>query len=55
MWARWDGRTVHIFNHRLKQIALHARHEPGPFAHMGTKVSGSWFPCAEHVLPCGNA
>jgi transposase len=32
VWARWDGRTVRIFNHRLEQIALHARHEPGRFS-----------------------
>jgi transposase len=32
VWARWDGRTVRIFNHRFEQIALHARHEPGRFS-----------------------
>lgn len=32
VWARWDGRTVRIFNHRFEQIAFHARHEPGRFS-----------------------
>jgi transposase len=32
VWARWDGRTVRIFNQRFEQIALHVRHEPGRFS-----------------------
>lgn len=32
VWARWDSRTVRIFNHRHEQIALHARREAGRFA-----------------------
>jgi hypothetical protein len=32
VWARWDGRTVRLFNHRFEQIALHARREPGRFS-----------------------
>jgi transposase len=32
VWARWDGRTVRIFNHRFEQIAFHAKHEPGRFS-----------------------
>jgi hypothetical protein len=32
VWARWDGRTVRIFNHRFEQITFHAKHEPGQFS-----------------------
>jgi transposase len=46
VWARWDGRTVRLFNQRFEQIALHARHEPGRFStqpgHIASeKISGS--------------
>ncbi len=45
VWARWDGRLVRIFNDKLEQIAVHARHEPGRFStqsqHIcGPKISG---------------
>ena len=32
VWARWDGRTVRVFDLRMRQIALHARLEPGQFS-----------------------
>ena len=32
VWVRWDSRVVRIFNHRLEQIAIHVRHEPGRFS-----------------------
>jgi hypothetical protein len=31
VWARWDARTVRIFDSRMQQIALHVRSEPGWF------------------------
>jgi transposase len=31
VWARWDGRMVRIFNHRMEQIAVHLKSEPGRF------------------------
>jgi transposase len=31
VWARWDGRVVRLFDDQLRQIALHAQHEPGRF------------------------
>lgn len=31
LWARWDSRTVRVFNDRWQQIALHAKAEPGRF------------------------
>jgi transposase len=31
VWARWDARTVRIFDSRMQQIALHVRGEPGRF------------------------
>ena len=35
VWVRWDARLVRIFNHRLEQIAMHVRHEPGRFSTHG--------------------
>jgi len=32
VWVRWDARTVRVFNHRMEQIALHVRQEPGRFS-----------------------
>jgi transposase len=32
VWVRWNNHTVRIFNHRLEQIALHARVEAGRFS-----------------------
>jgi transposase len=32
VWARWDARTVRVFNHRREPIAVHARLEPGQFS-----------------------
>ena len=32
VWVRWDARLVRVFNDRLEQIALHARHEQGRFS-----------------------
>jgi transposase len=32
VWARWDGRTVRVFNHRFEQIAYHLQLEAGQFS-----------------------
>jgi transposase len=32
LWVRWDMRLVRIFNHRMQQIAVHSRQEPGRFS-----------------------
>ena len=32
VWVRWESRLVRIFNSRMEQIAVHARHHPGQFA-----------------------
>jgi transposase len=45
VWVRWDARLVRIFNHRLEEIALHVRREPGRFSthaqHLAdAKISG---------------
>lgn len=32
VWARWDGRTVRLFDQRMTQIAVHVQQEPGRFA-----------------------
>jgi hypothetical protein len=31
VWARWDGHVVRLFDQHLRQIAIHAQHEPGRF------------------------
>ena len=31
IWARWDGRTVRLFDQRMRQIAIHPQREPGRF------------------------
>jgi len=45
VWARWDSRTVRIYNLRFEQIAIHARIEVGRFStqqvHLDSrKISG---------------
>lgn len=45
VWARWDSRTVRLFNSRLEQIAFHVRQEPGRFSTdarhiVSAKISG---------------
>jgi transposase len=32
VWARWDSRTVRIFNHRFEQLEFHLKQEPGRFS-----------------------
>ena len=32
VWARWDSRNVRVYNHRMEQIAIHVRLEPGRFS-----------------------
>ena len=32
VWVRWDSRNVRVYNHRMEQIAIHARLEPGRFS-----------------------
>ena len=31
--VRWDGRTVRLFNHRMEEVCVHARVEPGVFSY----------------------
>ena len=38
VWARFDGRTVKIFNLRMEQITIHARKEPGQFSTRGEHI-----------------
>jgi transposase len=45
VWVRWDARIVRIFNHRMEELVVHARQEPGRFstrpAHIASeKISG---------------
>lgn len=32
LWARWDGRTVRLFDQKMQQVAVHVQQEPGRFA-----------------------
>jgi transposase len=34
LWARWDGRTVRLFDQRMNPIAVHAQKQPGAFSTM---------------------
>jgi transposase len=38
VWARWDARLVHVFNHRWEQIAVHVRCGTGRFHTLGQHV-----------------
>ena len=45
VWVRWNGRTVRVFNDRMQQIAIHAKHDHGRFStdarHLDpTKING---------------
>jgi len=44
VWARWDGRTVRLFDQKMRPIALHAQRPPGAFStesvHIPEKISG---------------
>lgn len=39
VWVRWDSRTVRILNHRMEELRIHPRAEPGHFAR--TPVAGA--------------
>ena len=32
VWVRWDGTMVRVFDHKMKQIAVHTRLEQGKFS-----------------------
>jgi len=39
VWVRWDARLVRVFNQRMEQIAIHARHEQGRFSTQGQHIA----------------
>ena len=39
VWARWDSRVVRVFNHRMEQIAIHVKAEPGRFSTLGQHIA----------------
>jgi len=39
LWARWDAQTVRLFDEQLKQVAIHARREPGQFATAASHIA----------------
>jgi hypothetical protein len=48
VWARWDSRTVRLFNGRMEQIAIHVRMEPGRFSTDSRHVVSAKISCLEH-------
>lgn len=38
LWVRWDGRLVRVFDHRFRQVAVHAKAEPGRFRTAGEHI-----------------
>jgi transposase len=45
VWVRWNGRSVRVFNDRMQQIAIHAKHDHGRYStdaiHLDpTKING---------------
>lgn len=45
VWVRWNGRTVRVFDDRMRQIAIHAKHDQGRYrtdaSHLDpTKING---------------
>ena len=45
VWVRWNGRTVRVFNDRMQQVAIHAKHDHGRYStdarHLDpTKING---------------
>lgn len=41
--VRWDSRTVRLFNHRMEEVAVHARVEPGAFSYRNPGSHGRVF------------
>jgi transposase len=39
LWARWDAHTVRLFDEQFRQVALHARREPGQFATAASHIA----------------
>lgn len=45
VWVRWNGRSVRVFNDRMRQIAIHTKHDHGRYStdatHLDpTKING---------------
>lgn len=38
LWARWDGRTVRLFDQKMKPIAVHAQKQPGAFSTIAAHI-----------------
>jgi len=60
LWARWDAHTVRLFDEQFRQVALHARREPGQFATAASHIApakrsglersaGSWLASAHRI------
>src|SRR4029079_11905261 len=41
VWVRWDARMVRVFNDRMEQVAVHARHEPGRFSTQAVHIAAA--------------
>jgi transposase len=38
IWARWDGRTVRLLDHKMRLIALHVQRQPGTFSTLDVHI-----------------
>src|SRR5665213_424621 len=38
LWARWDGRTVRLFDRKMNPIAVHVQKQPGAFSTIAAHV-----------------
>ena len=38
VWARWDGRTVRLFDRKMQPIAVHAQKPPGAFSTVAAHI-----------------
>ena len=48
VWARWDGRLVHVFNQQFEQITVHVQGEPGSFNTQRVHIASEKINAAEH-------
>jgi len=51
VWVRWDARMVRVFNDRMEQVAVHARHEPGRFSTQSVHIASEKISGVERGAP----
>ena len=55
LWARWDTHTVRLLDEGMKQVAMHARREPGQFATAAGHIHPAKRSAAGPTHSCGSA